>query len=129
MFETETPMPLFGPIRSACTALDVSLLLDGDNGERPVEFRRLAIGKSLDLWAVAAEPSIALRDLLPKTEATVAVGYLGDVFGYWPTARQAAEGGYEGRIFVTRFGSNGRLRPSIDEAFRRMVNELTIDDD
>jgi hypothetical protein len=128
-FETEKPMPLFGPIRSACTALDVSLLLDGDNGERPVEFRRLAIGKSLDLWAVAAEPSIALRDLLPKTEATVAVGYLGDVFGYWPTARQAAEGGYEGRIFVTRFGSNGRLRPSIDEAFRRMVNELTIDDD
>ena len=126
---TENPMPLSGPIRSASTALDLSRLLDGDNGERPVEFRRLAIGDSLDLWAVAAEPSMALRDLLPKTEATVALGYLGDVFGYWPTARQAAEGGYEGGAFVTIFGLSGRLRPSIDEAFRGMVKQLAIDDD
>jgi hypothetical protein len=126
---TENPIPLSGPIRSASTALDLSRLLDGDNGERLVEFRRLAIGDSLDLWAVAAEPSMALRDLLPKTEATVALGYLGDVFGYWPTARQAAEGGYEGGAFVARFGLSGRLRPSIDEAFRAMVKQLAIDDD
>lgn len=59
----------------------------------------------------------------------MALGYLGDVFGYWPTARQAAEGGYEGGAFVTMFGLSGRLRPSIDEAFRGVVKQLAIDDD
>lgn len=126
---TEHPVHWSGSIRSASAALDISRLLDGDNRERAVEFRRLVLGESLDLWAVAAEPSIALRDFLPTSDVAVALGYLGDVFGYWPSARQAAEGGYEGEAWVTIFGLSGRLRPSSDECFRGMLETLAIHDE
>ena len=98
--EQRAPLPLSGPIRSAGSELDLGELFDGDNGCRSIQCRRVRIGDELDLWAVAAEPSMAFRDFLPRGDSTVAVGYLGDVSSYWPTALQVAEGGYEGRGFV-----------------------------
>ncbi|MES2441450.1 MAG: hypothetical protein V4574_01355 [Pseudomonadota bacterium] len=119
------PATLSGPIRSALTATPVSALLDAGNPGKQVEFRRLAIGDGLDFWAVSAEPSVALRNHLPA--GTIALGYLGDVFGYWPTAAQAAEGGYEGRGFIDAFGLEGRFRPLIDTIFKDMVERLRAD--
>lgn len=127
--EQALPAPLSGSLRSASGDLALAEVLDGTNDPRSIRFQRLRIGDALDLWAVAAEPSLALRELLPRAGSTVAVGYLGDVFGYWPTARQAAEGGYEGHDFITAFGLSGRLRPSIDDAFRSMVERLDGLDD
>lgn len=115
---------LSGPIRSAATSIGLDALLDGDNGDRKIAFRRVSIGERLDFWAVAAEPSIALKACIPDTPATIALGYLGDVFGYWPTAAQAAEGGYEGRGFIQIFGLKGRFRPLIDTIFKDMVERL-----
>jgi hypothetical protein len=123
------PLPLSGPIRSVASELDLAELFDGDNGRRFIQCRRVRVGDELDLWAVAAEPSIALREFLPRGDSTVAVGYLGDVSGYWPTARQVAEGGYEGRGFVAGMSLNGRMRPSVDDAFRAMVKQLEVIDD
>lgn len=120
--------PLCGDIRSSSTAVPLSDLLD-EGDDRPVWMRRLSIGGRLDLWAVGAEPSAALADFLPKGEATVALGYLGDVFGYWPTAKQAAEGGYEGAGYLPAFGLTGRLRNSIDSTFQKMTRKLKLIDD
>lgn len=128
--EQRSPVPLSGQIRSVGSELDLGSLVDGENGRRSIQCRRVRIGDELDLWAIAAEPSIALRDFLPRGDAAVAVGYLGDVSSYWPTARQAAEGGYEGRGFAPSMNLRGRLRPSIDDTFRAMVGQLEeIDDD
>jgi hypothetical protein len=127
--EQRSPRPLSGPIRSAGSELSLGELIDGENGRRSVQGRRLRIGDELDLWAVAAEPSMALREFLPRGDATVAVGYLGDVSSYWPTARQVAEGGYEARGFVAAMNLSGQLRPSVDDAFRAMVKKLEVIDD
>jgi hypothetical protein len=123
------PVPLTGVIRSAGSELDLAELVDGDNGRRSIRCRRVRVGDELDLWAVAAEPSMALRDFLPGGDSTVALGYLGDVSGYWPTATQVAEGGYEARGFVAGMSLNGRMRPSVDEAFQAMVKQLEVIDD
>lgn len=127
--EQRSPGPLSGPIRSTGSDLNLGELIDGENGRRSIQCRRLRIGDELDIWAVAAEPSMALREFLPGGDATVAVGYLGDVSSYWPTARQVAEGGYEARGFVAGMNLNGRLRPSVDDAFRAMVKKLEVIDD
>ena len=127
--EQRAPLPLSGPIRSAGSELDLGELFDGDNGCRSIQCRRVRIGDELDLWAVAAEPSMAFRDFLPRGDSTVAVGYLGDVSSYWPTALQVAEGGYEGRGFVASMHLSGRLRRSTDDAFRAMVKQLEVIDD
>lgn len=125
--EAPDPAPLSGPIRSAAASIGLDALLDGDNGDRQIEFRRLSIGDRLDFWAVSAEPSIALKACIPDARETIALGYLGDVFGYWPTAAQAAEGGYEGRGFIEIFGLKGRFRRSIDTIFKDMVERLRAD--
>ena len=127
--EQREPLPLSGPIRSARSELDLADLFDGDNGPRSIQCRRVRVGDELDLWAVAAEPSMALREFLPRGDSTVALGYLGDVSAYWPTAKQVAEGGYEGRGFVVEMGLRGRMRSSTDDAFRAMVKQLEVIDD
>jgi hypothetical protein len=119
--------PLSGPIRSAAASTDLSALLDGDNDDRHIEFRRLSIGEQLDFWAVSAEPSVALKAFIPDAPQIIALGYLGDVFGYWPTAAQAAEGGYEGRGFIEIFSLGGKFRPLIDTIFKDMVDQLRAD--
>ena len=104
-------------------------MFDGHNGRRSIQCRRVRVGDELDLWAVGAEPSMALREFLPGGDSTVALGYLGDVSAYWPTATQVAEGGYEARGFVSGMSLNGRMRPSVDDAFRAMVKQLEVIDD
>lgn len=117
------PSPLSGSIRSASTRVSLDALLDADNPGKQVEFRRLTLG-DLDFWAVSAEPSVALKEMIPDEASAIALGYLGDVFGYWPTAAQAAEGGYEGRGFIDIFSLSGRFRPLIDTIFKDMVERL-----
>jgi hypothetical protein len=117
-----------GRIVSSRIGVELSRLISGcDEPKRTVQFRRIVLGEALDIVAVAAEPSVELRNLAPFPRAAL-VGYTGDVFGYWPTSRQASEGGYEGGGFFNAFGLRGAFRSDLDQTFSaamRSLQELT----
>ncbi len=100
-------------------------LIDGDNGGGPICFRHVAISKSLSFVFVPAEPSSAysviVRAAFPNAWPT---GYSGDVFGYWPTDKQASEGGYEAIGFFPLFGLKGKFFGRNDAVFSDMIRTL-----
>jgi hypothetical protein len=113
-----------GRIASKLAGVNLSQLIDGcDEPSRSVQFARLAIGEALEIVAVAAEPSVELRNLAPFPGAAL-TGYMGDAFGYWPTARQASEGGYEGGGFFDGFGLRGAFRSDLDQTFSAAMASL-----
>ena len=67
-------------------------------------------------FALSAEPTLAwqriLDDAAPRAAQAIRLytGYLGDVFGYLPTAKQVREGGYEVNGFQSLFGTIGPFR-------------------
>ncbi|MBS0522071.1 MAG: hypothetical protein JSS04_00440 [Proteobacteria bacterium] len=114
---------LTGPLSSAAHQVPLSTLAHGAPADRTVEFRRLKIGEALDLVMVSAEALVGLEDLVPF-EGCVPVGYLSDVFGYWPTERQRLEGGYEVTGFLAPFGLSGPLKPGLDQVFAGAMRHL-----
>src|SRR5208283_444607 len=121
---SRTTRPVRGEVRSARVRVALSEILDGDNPpDRAVVFQRLSVGSLFDIIAMSAEPSTLLREQVSFRGATP-VGYLGDVFGYWPTERQRIEGGYEAHHFIPNFGLFGRFRPGLDERFRAAIAGL-----
>ncbi len=108
---------------SASCTVPLSRLVSGEADDRPVRFQRLRVASMIDIVAVAAEPLTSLRGMIPFAGATP-VGYLGDAFGYWPTDRDARNGGYEVNHFLPAFGLHGRLQPSLDGVFRAAIDKL-----
>lgn len=119
----EETQPAQGRLASAACDLPLERVVDGAGGERAIAFRRLVVGNTLDLVAVGAEPLVGLRALVPWPGAWP-VGYLSDVFGYWPTDADIRLGGYEVRDFLGAFGLSGRLRNGLDDVFRRSLAGL-----
>lgn len=109
---------LAGQIAWATTETALSeLIAEAYVGARTVTFKRLKVGNLFDIIGVAAEPSNQLRRLIPD-RGVLPIGYLGDVFGYWPTEAQRKEGGYEARRFLPVFGfPGGRLVGDLDQKF------------
>ncbi|UYN97245.1 MAG: hypothetical protein KIT25_10055 [Enhydrobacter sp.] len=112
-------------IGSAHGSAPLDRLLTGDQGGKAVLLQRVRLSADIDIVAVAAEPLTGLRTLVPF-EDSLAVGYLGDVFGYWPTDRDIPEGGYEVNHFIEPFGLRGRFHRPLDAIFRSAVDELRL---
>ena len=111
------PVPLTGPLASALVEVPLQEVTAGYDGPpRPVSVQRLRAGALYDILAVSAEPCSMLR-LLLDDPALWPVGYVGDVFGYWPAERQRLEGGYEADGFLAPFNLPGRLRGGLDRIF------------
>lgn len=111
------PAPLTGPLAGALVEVPLRDITAGYDGPpRPVGFQRLRAGAMYDILAVSAEPCSMLR-LLLDDPALWPVGYVGDVFGYWPAEHQRLEGGYEADGFLAPFNLPGRLRPGLDRIF------------
>jgi hypothetical protein len=117
------PTGVMAAIRSTSCTVPLSTLVTGEQDDRPVRFQRLQVGSAMDIVAVAAEPLTGLQKLIPFQGATP-VGYVGDVFGYWPTDRDARRGGYEVNHFLPYFGLRGRLRRPLDGVFSAGVEKL-----
>lgn len=117
------PADTVPPIASASSEIALDRLLTGEQGGRRVRLQRLCLDSTIDIVAVGAEPLTALHALVP-IQGALATGYLGDVFGYWPSDRDARDGGYEVHHYLTPFGLHGRLRPSLDGVFRDAVGRL-----
>jgi len=112
-------------IESAEYDLPLSRLVTDDDPKRVVRFQRLRVSPALDIVAVGAEPLTDLRRHI-CFPGTIAVGYLGDVFGYWPTDTDAREGGYEVGGFLRAFGLQGRLRHPLDGEFTAAIDQLAL---
>lgn len=116
----------------ACGEVSMAKVLDpGSNPqatERALQLQRIAfgddVGDPLELLFVSAEvcsPYLKTFDAGPRT---LCVGYTGHVFGYLPSQRQAAEGGYEGRSFFALFGLFGQLQAGFERAVVEAVLRL-----
>lgn len=116
--------PVTGSLRAADTRIALSEIVKNATEGRFVEFRRFVVGDALDIVAVGAEPVVELKAMIPFPGA-LAVGYAGDVFGYWPTDAQLREGGYEAVGFQHSFSVPGPLLPGLDAAFLRAMSKLT----
>jgi len=76
---------------------------------------------------VGAEVCSPYLGLLRFDRDTIFVGYANDVYGYLPSAQQAAEGGYEGRDFFEAFSLRGTLRPGFESVVRAAVTALHLE--
>jgi len=50
------------------------------------------------------------------------VGCVGDTAGYFPTDRQADEGGYEGADWIAIFGMGRSFKPGLDELWSSQLD-------
>jgi hypothetical protein len=108
---------------AASVEIPLDLLLNAPPSARTIRFQRLRPHPSLDLVAVSAEPLASLAGRVTSLGST-AVGYLGDVFGYWPSDREAARGGYEVNHFRHGFSLQGGFKPGLDKAFGDALEKL-----
>ncbi len=102
-------------LRSGSSAIPLSAFFTGTAPDKKLTVQILRLGDELELFALSAEPTVEwqslLDDAIPRAAQAIRLytGYLGDVFGYLPTAKQVTEGGYEVNGFQSLFGMSGRF--------------------
>jgi hypothetical protein len=102
-------------LRSGSSAIPLSAFFAGIAPGKKLTVQILRLGNELEVFGLSAEPTVEwqriLDDAFPPASQAVRLytGYLGDVFGYLPTARQVTEGGYEVNGFQSLFGMSGRF--------------------
>jgi hypothetical protein len=113
----EGPEKMLQPeqLRSGSSAIPLAEFFTGTAPDKKLTAQILRLGDELEVFALSAEPTVEwqriLDDAVPCPPQTIRLytGYLGDVFGYLPTARQVTEGGYEVNGFQSLFGMSGRF--------------------
>ncbi len=99
--------------------------LDRAPAGRALEARYVAIGPKFELFFLSAEPvADHAAAVLRAWPAAWPIGYLGDVFGYFPTDAQIPQGGYEVDGFRELFGLDGRFRGSTDTTLAKLIGML-----
>jgi hypothetical protein len=111
--------PVTGELTIASARVPLASLLDGNANplvrERSMLIQRLTFDGQLAVLFMAAEVCSPYQHLLNTGMRTIYVGYTGDVFGYLPSAEQAAGGGYEATGFFARFSLVGSLLPGFEQ--------------
>lgn len=121
-------------LRSASSSIPLSAFFAGTVPDKRLTAQVLRLGDELEIIALSAEPTLAwqgiLDDAVPRAAQAIRLytGYLGDVFGYLPTAKQVREGGYEVNGFQSLFGMSGRFQPTRIEAAVTGCVKSAIDD-
>jgi len=127
-------------LRSGSSAIPLGAFFTGIAPDKKLTVQILQLGDALELFALSAEPTVdwqrILDDALPRTSQAIRLytGYLGDVFGYLPTARQVTEGGYEVNGFQSLFGMSGRfdsnrIFAAVTGCVRSAIDDLERADD
>ncbi len=102
-------------LRSGSSAIPLGAFFRGTAPDKKLTAQVLRLGDGLEMIALSAEPTVDWQGILdeaiprPSQAIRLYTGYLGDVFGYLPTARQVTEGGYEVNGFQSLFGMSGRF--------------------
>jgi len=112
------------------------LIVGGDSRSAlpPMGFHRLSFGAGVDIVMMGAEVVQGYKPMVARIFATdgisarpqtlLTAGYTGDVFGYLPTDRQIAEGGYEARGFFAPFSLKGHFRPKVEPVIAEALGRL-----
>ena len=127
-------------VRSGYSAIPLNAFFAGMVPDKKLNVQILQLGDALEVFALSAEPTVDWQRILdeasPQAARTIRLytGYLGDVFGYLPTARQVREGGYEVNGFQSLFGMSGRFDQSrivaaVTDCVRAAVDDLERDDE
>ncbi|WP_336490105.1 hypothetical protein [Methylobacterium nigriterrae] len=107
-------------IRVGAVDAPLSSLFDGGSDEGTCEARIVSVCNNLRLFMVNAEVSAEYAAAVQQ-HGFWPVGYLGNVFGYFPTDAQIREGGYEVDRFRPFFGLSGRFTGSNDAVFAALL--------
>jgi len=127
-------------VRLGSSSIPLSAFFAGTIPDKKLTTQVLRLGDELEIVALSAEPTLAwqriLDDAVPRASQAIRLytGYLGDVFGYLPTARQVREGGYEVNGFQSLFGLSGRfdqnrIVAAVTGCVRSAVDDLDRADD
>ena len=102
-------------------------ILDTPSTNQTLTIHAIYLNKNTIILGVSAEIvsaySLTLQSLFPDM-TIIPAGYMGSVFGYWPTKSMLREGGYEVNGFLTGFSITGSFKNSIETCFKTMVNKI-----
>jgi hypothetical protein len=135
---SQTPRPT--QLRSGSSAIPLGAFFWGAAPDKKLTVHILRLGDELELFALSAEPTVEwqriLDDAIPRSSQAMRLytGYLGNVFGYLPTATQVTEGGYEVNGFQSLFGMSGRfdsqrISAAVAGCVRSAIDDLERADD
>jgi hypothetical protein len=127
-------------LRSGSSAIPLGAFFSGAAPDKKLTVHILRLGDELELFALSAEPTVEwqriLDDAIPRSLQAMRLytGYLGNVFGYLPTATQVTEGGYEVNGFQSLFGMSGRfdsqrISAAVAGCVRSAIDDLERADD
>ncbi len=127
-------------LRSGSSAIPLNAFFTGTVPDKELAVQILRLGDALEIFTLSAEPTLEwqriLDDAVPRSSQAIRLytGYLGDVFGYLPTAGQVREGGYEVNGFQSLFGMSGRfdqnrIVAAVTGCVRSAVDDLDRADD
>lgn len=138
----EGPAKMLRPerLRSGSAAIPLGAFFTGTAPDKKLTVQLLRLGDELEIFALSAEPTVEWQRILdeafphPPQAIRLYTGYLGDVFGYLPTARQVTEGGYEVNGFQSLFGMSGhfdsnRISAAVTGCVRSAIEDLNRADD
>lgn len=123
-----TTLQPFQPSLHTCRkSLPLSELIDGDVDGRRLEVIQLVLAEGLQLLGFTAEMVTEyvshINRLFPQA-VTIPAGCIGSVFGYLPTDRMLAEGGYEAEGFFPLVSLEGSFKSSIEPLIVELLREL-----
>jgi len=93
----------------------------------PCPVQVVRFGDDLSLIALSGEVVVDYALLLRKQfegQRIWVAGYCNEVFGYLPSERVLAEGGYEGGEAMKYFGRHGPFRPGVEDRVVGLVKKL-----
>jgi hypothetical protein len=122
------------------SATPLGAFFTGAAPDKELTVHILRLDDDLEILALSAEPTVEWQQILdeasPRAAQTIRLytGYLGAVFGYLPTAKQVAEGGYEVNGFQSLFGMSGRfdsqrILSAVTGCVRSAIDKLERADD
>jgi hypothetical protein len=122
-------------LRIGAASIPIDRFFTGSSPDKLLSIRAIEIGHAIEMIVLSAEATVewqrVLDGILPRAPGRLRlyVGYLGEVFGYLPTAVQAKEGGYEVEGFQPLFGLSGhfeadRIEPAVAGCVKTAFDEM-----
>lgn len=97
---------------------------DGPTSNQTLRFSAIYLDQKTVIIGVSAEVvafySLQIQKQFPEL-TIIPVGYMGSVFGYWPTLKMISEGGYEVKGFKHKFSLNGQFKKTVESCFSQAM--------
>jgi hypothetical protein len=125
--KSSTLQPFQPALHTCRKSLSLSEVIDGNVDGRRLEVIQLVLAEGLQLLGFTAEmvtEYVSHIDRLFPQVVTIPVGCVGSVFGYLPTDRMLADGGYEAGGHFPMFSLEGNFKSSVEPRIVELLREL-----